>query len=162
MKGWFLPFSRINDLQQRSLDRIVAKAKQSHFTNVVHRLNGKDVTEEADWIKHMDLVNIPSLDTVKDATLSGAEIDDLIALVECGPLEDGDVPSKSGRDSLIEKGLAVRVVVKGQDGYTAATYAGARVYKARYPGPDGAADTLAEAQLNRTTARVLQAAARKT
>jgi hypothetical protein len=72
--------------------------------------------------------------------MTGAMIDTLIALVERGPLEDGDVPSKSGRNDLIDAGLAVRVVVNGEDGYTAATYAGRDVYTRRYGG-----DTVREA-----------------
>ena len=40
--------------------------------------------------------------------MRGAELDTLIALVEQGPLWDGDLPSKTGRDCLIERGLAVR------------------------------------------------------
>ena len=62
--------------------------------------------------------------------MTGAEKDTLIALVEQGPLWDGDVPSKTGRDSLLARGLAVRVVVKGEDGWQAATYAGRDAYKA--------------------------------
>jgi hypothetical protein len=46
-------------------------------------------------------------------TMRGAELDTLIALVEHGPLWDGDLPSKTGRDCLIERGLAVRVVLSG-------------------------------------------------
>ena len=87
--------------------------------------------------------------------MTGAEKDTLIALVEQGPLWDGDVPSKRGRDALVERGLAVRVVVKGEDGWQAATYAGRDAYKALYPGPDGAADTMAEAKVNRTTQRAI-------
>jgi hypothetical protein len=81
--------------------------------------------------------------------MTGAEKDTLIALVEAGPLWDGDVPSKAGRDALIAKGLAVRVVVKGQDGWQAATYQGRDAYRALYPGPDGPADTMPEARANR-------------
>lgn len=50
--------------------------------------------------------------------------DTLYCLLFQGPVWDGDVPSKAGRDDLIERGWAVRVVVAGRDGYTAATYAG--------------------------------------
>ena len=56
--------------------------------------------------------------------MTGAEKDTLIALVEAGPLWDGDVPSKAGRDALIASGLAARVIVRGEDGWQAATYAG--------------------------------------
>lgn len=87
--------------------------------------------------------------TTKKAELSGAEVDTLVALVEAGPLWDGDVPSKSGRDDLIEKGFATRVIVNGEDGYTAATYAGRDAYKSRYSEPGNEADTIAEAKANR-------------
>lgn len=92
--------------------------------------------------------------------MTGAEKDTLIALVEQGPLWDGDVSSKSGRDALIAQGLAVRVVVKGEDGWQAATYAGRDAYKALYPGPDGAADTIKEAKVNRTMHRAINSASR--
>jgi len=39
-----------------------------------------------------------------------------------GPVYDGSVISKSDRDQLLDLGLAVRVCVKGQQGYTGATY----------------------------------------
>ncbi len=92
--------------------------------------------------------------------LTGAEKDTLIALVEQGPLWDGDVPSKTGRDALMAQGLAVRVVVKGEDGWQAATYAGRDAYKALYPGPDGPADTIREAKVNRLTRRAINSASR--
>ena len=84
----------------------------------------------------------------RNKELTGAQIDTLIALVEEGPLYDGDVPSKTGRDELIAMGLAVRVCVKACDGYTAANYAGKEVYKARYGG-----DTIRQAMANRKAAR---------
>ena len=91
--------------------------------------------------------------------LTGAEKDTLIALVENGPLWDGDVPSKQGRDSLVQGGLAAKVVVKGEDGWQAATYAGRDAYRALYPGPDGPADTIREAKVNRTVQRAIIRAA---
>ena len=92
--------------------------------------------------------------------MRGAELDTLIALVEHGPLWDGDVPSKAGRDALIAQGLAVRVVVKGEDGWQAATYAGRDAYKAHFSGPDGQADTIKEAKVNLLTRRAITSAAR--
>lgn len=81
------------------------------------------------------------------APLTGAETDTLIAMIECGPLEDGDVPSKAGRDSLIERGLAMRV--QAIDYWrVAATHAGIEAYKAMF----GPAETLREAQANRKAA----------
>lgn len=71
---------------------------------------------------------------------NGSALDTLIGLVERGPLADGDVPSKAGRTALLERGLAVRTVVNGEEGYQAATMAGVAAYRALY-----GADTIAEA-----------------
>lgn len=76
--------------------------------------------------------------------ITKAEMDALVGLVECGPLDDGDMPSPGVRDSLLARGLAVRVVVKGADGYTAANYAGRDAYKVCFGGT-----TLAQAIRNR-------------
>ena len=78
------------------------------------------------------------------AMTTGSQIDTLIALIEHGPLHDGDVPSKVGRDELIAAGLAARVVHRGEDGWTAATYKGRDAYCKRYGG-----DTLVQARAMR-------------
>ena len=52
------------------------------------------------------------------------EIDVLIGVYKFGPLFDGDVRSKSARDSLMEKGFITKVVVKGEDGFNACTHKG--------------------------------------
>lgn len=94
--------------------------------------------------------------------LNGGEIDTLVALIERGPLWDGDLPSKTGRDSLIEKGLAAKIVYKCSDGYQAATYAGRDAYKALFPCEDGkSADSIAEARSNRYAKRIIQKVSRK-
>lgn len=90
--------------------------------------------------------------------LNGAERETLVALVETGPLWDGDVPSKLGRDALIERGLAVRIVYKCEDGWTAATYAGRDAYRELYPGPEGPADTIRQARVNRQVLRAINSA----
>lgn len=88
--------------------------------------------------------------------MTGAELDTLVALVERGPLWDGDVPSKAGRDALIDGGLAVRVMVNGNDGHTAATYAGRDAYKQHFgTALGGSADTVAEAKANRIARRAV-------
>lgn len=93
--------------------------------------------------------------------MTGAEIDTLVALVENGPLWDGDVPSKRGRDDLIAKGLAIRVVVRGEDGHTAATYAGRDAYKAHFgTAMGGVADTVQEAKASRITRRTINGASK--
>ena len=62
-------------------------------------------------------------------SMGAAERDTITAAFKHGPLYDGDIPSKSGRDSLIKCGLITKVVVDGQEGYNACTYAGARAYR---------------------------------
>lgn len=63
--------------------------------------------------------------------LDSAATETLKALVKEGPLWDGDVPSKSGRDALVDLGLATRnIIVRGQQGYQAATYDGWYVFRA--------------------------------
>lgn len=56
-------------------------------------------------------------------------IDTVTALFERGPLFDGDVPSKSERDWLLENDYCEKVVVKGEDGYNACTHKGAWLYR---------------------------------
>mgnify|MGYP001611851057 CR=1 FL=1 len=51
-------------------------------------------------------------------------------LVEQGPVWDGDVISKTQRDTLLILGLASRACVKGEQGYTVANYRGADVLRA--------------------------------
>ena len=51
--------------------------------------------------------------------LSSAERDTLRACYQKGPLYDGDLPSKAGRNGLVEKGMLVQVIVRGEDGYNA-------------------------------------------
>lgn len=86
--------------------------------------------------------------------LSGKCIDTLVALIENGPLWDGDVPSKSGRDELCGLGLAARIVVKGADGYQAATLAGAAAYREHF----GSADYIKEATAFRKAGNAISAA----
>lgn len=89
--------------------------------------------------------------------MTGAQTDTLVALVENGPLWDGDVPSKAGRDDLIAQGLAVRVVMRLQDGYTAATQAGAAKYKEIF----GNEDTLEQAKAFRKASNAITRASHR-
>lgn len=61
--------------------------------------------------------------------MGSGERDCIIASFEHGPLDDGDVPSKSARSSLVERGYMSKVVVKGEEGYNACTYKGAKAYR---------------------------------
>lgn len=80
---------------------------------------------------------------------NSAMLDTLTALVEQGPLDDGDVPSKIGRDELIALGLASRTLVKGEDGFTGATYRGRDLYCFYF----GNSSTVQEAKAVRLTRR---------
>lgn len=96
---------------------------------------------------------------MSELNLTGAEIDTLVALIECGPLAHGCEPSKSARDSLIERGLAVSIVNRLEDGWTAATLEGRDAYKARFgTALDGKADTMREARAARLTRRAIRSA----
>lgn len=63
--------------------------------------------------------------------LDGASLDTLHALIKVGPVWDGDLPSKAGRNKLVELGLAAKCVVKGQQGFQVATYRGWSVFHAQ-------------------------------
>lgn len=60
--------------------------------------------------------------------MTSAERDVIRATFYNGPLYDGDIPSKTGRDSLLSKGFITKVVVKGEDGFNACTSKGAYAY----------------------------------
>ena len=49
-----------------------------------------------------------------------------------GPVFDGDICSKAGRNVLFAYGLAVRCCFKGEQGFTAASYLGGSVFKHGY------------------------------
>lgn len=72
--------------------------------------------------------------------LDGATIDTLHALIKVGPVWDGDLPSKTGRNTLVELGLAAKCVVQGKQGFQVATYRGWNVYYAQI---DSGANTAA-------------------
>lgn len=79
----------------------------------------------------------------------------LIALVEKGPIWDGDIQHRVARDDLIADGLAVRIVRKGEDGWTAATYKGRDAYLAQFLG-----ETLPAAMAAREAMRAIESAAK--
>lgn len=61
--------------------------------------------------------------------LDGAARDTLRALFRDGPLYDGDIPSKRGRDRLLALRYASKAVVNGEEGYQVCTYLGAQAYR---------------------------------
>lgn len=82
---------------------------------------------------------------------SGAMLDTLVAMIEQGPLWDGNVPSKIGRNELVALGLGARVLRKGEDGFTGATYLALEVYCHYF----GKSDTVAEAKAFRLARRAM-------
>ena len=66
---------------------------------------------------------------VEVQAMSSLERDCIVCAFKHGPLFDGDVPSKAGRNSLVKSGYMSKVVVKGEDGYNACTYRGARAFR---------------------------------
>jgi hypothetical protein len=82
--------------------------------------------------------------------LSGAARETLICLCKHGPTWDGDIPSKTGRGELFDKGMASRCVMgdqwqsprsykgfreQNEQGFSCANYLGSRVYKYGYVDP---------------------------
>lgn len=52
----------------------------------------------------------------------------IMLLVEQGPVDDGDVPSKTARNALIHRGFATKVIVGQQEAGNVATYHGRDLY----------------------------------
>jgi hypothetical protein len=61
---------------------------------------------------------------VQAESLSGGAISTLKACYSVGPLDDGYVPSKSGRDDLRSLDFVAKIIVKGVTGYDACTQKG--------------------------------------
>lgn len=83
--------------------------------------------ESLDTSSDNELAQFVRTAALAEDTISNA-MDTIIGLYRNGPLRDGDVPSKQERDWLLMNDLAAKVVVKGEDGYQALTYNGARVF----------------------------------
>jgi hypothetical protein len=64
----------------------------------------------------------------KPPRMTDIHLESLLFLIEKGPVDDGDVPSKSTRDDLVTWGYAARIRVKDQDGYNAATHYGRHAF----------------------------------
>lgn len=77
---------------------------------------------------HDELVNaLTLLRNIQDLTPQAKET--LAALYNHGPLFDGDLPSKTGRNQLSALGWSTRMVVKGELGHNCCTDAGAIAYR---------------------------------
>ena len=79
--------------------------------------------------------------------LTGGEIDTLVALIERGPLRDGDIPAKAGRDGLHTLQYVAQVVINRDSYFWVATTKGLEWYLERYK-----ADNIEDARFNRIRA----------
>jgi hypothetical protein len=66
---------------------------------------------------------------IRAQSASSGEYEVLKAAFKYGPLHDGDVPSKTSRDSLRNDNCIAMVVSSGEEGYNACTYKGAKLYR---------------------------------
>jgi hypothetical protein len=135
----------------KDLAAIFAKGQESYtvsFTGLEYRI----ISEYRQWLATEYPADLPHLDLMASGEIErAAEVRTMAAsmlqfremyhgTVSClealmnakTPLWDGDVPSKAGRDSLLDLNLAVRVIFNGADGYTAATYLGREVMNEIY------------------------------
>lgn len=48
-----LPDENINELQRRSIIKLIDKAKGAHMTDICMRINGRDEVIQADWLKYL-------------------------------------------------------------------------------------------------------------
>ncbi|SAK59606.1 hypothetical protein AWB81_01868 [Caballeronia arationis] len=79
--------------------------------------------------------------------LPGGWAETIIALIERGPVGDGDIPSKVARDELMSRGFAARVIVNQKEAGNVATYAGRELYKQLVDAPS-LAEAIAKRQAN--------------
>jgi len=106
-----------------------------------HAFGQIDLSTKNEIIENLKLIQLAS-------QLDAGQRDTLIASFNSGPLDDGCVPSKAGRDELLKSGLIAKTIKCGEWGYNACTYKGAWVAKvlgvlpdAMRTIPDGAART---------------------
>ncbi len=66
----------LNASMRRWLTRLLERARRAHYVNITIRLNGKDETFEADWVKHLTVKvgadEAPDLDPFAGSTWTAA------------------------------------------------------------------------------------------
>lgn len=55
--GYFLAAGHINNLQHRSIDRFLRMARGMSRADIVMRIGGRDERFEADWLRHMEVID---------------------------------------------------------------------------------------------------------
>lgn len=124
-----------------SVPEEIHQTAQKAFDRIKELIGPAYPEEELQLIKLLDVIHIDkNLSTHEEYVRGNALINrvqrmdagerDCICLsFEKGPVDDGDVPSKSSRDTLVEEGFMAKVVVKGEEGFNACTYKGAMAYR---------------------------------
>lgn len=113
-----LVFDRIRELVKSDTDE--EQANLARLLDVIHVC--KKLSSEAEYREGLDILR-------RVQRMDSGERDTVRVCFEKGPIDDGDVPSKSSRDKLLNDGFVSKVVVKGQEGYNACTYKGGMAYR---------------------------------
>lgn len=129
------------DLTSHSIALDAAKDSLEFYNDMMEqkelKMNKSNITL-ADLLEVIhESVDLSSADELKRAVKIIIEVqamdsgmrDCIRAAYLSGPIDDGDVPSKSGRDALLDSGYISKVVVKGEQGFNACTYKGSSAYK---------------------------------
>lgn len=88
-----------------------------------------DILHESVYTSSAEEIKYACRVIIDTQAMNSGERDCIRAAFLQGPLFDGDVPSKTDRDTLISKGYMVKVVVAGEEGFNACTYKGAMAYR---------------------------------
>ena len=51
--GWFLNRSKVNSVQEESIEKLIRRCRGAHYVDVIVRINGKDERYQVDWLKHL-------------------------------------------------------------------------------------------------------------
>jgi hypothetical protein len=75
-----IPDEHVNSLQVRSIYELLKAAKGMHYADVGMRINGQDVGFQADWLRHMTIIEDTKQreppwreSEIKDASPTGGE-----------------------------------------------------------------------------------------
>lgn len=135
---YYVTFSSDPNSFSKVFNRIAEAATSMVNFTEYHGLLKKSRPTLADFLDVLhESVELSTANELKDAVKLIIEVQDMDSgMRDCiraaflnGPLDDGDVPSKSGRDALLENDYISKVVVKGEEGFNALTYKGARAYR---------------------------------
>lgn len=107
-----IPLSKINDIQLESMCRAIKRCRGAHFTDLKIRINGQDEHYQADWFKHMLVIESAGRSTAPLDTVY-AMYRDLLDQLGCNGhfgavAEIKALRSAAGKDSERNSGAAVQ------------------------------------------------------